>query len=84
MAFDQNNYVAAWGSGWVVLVNGVWYRPGCLAASSAYPPPTSAVWSDLTAAQTCYNQKHGGDETTPSKPPSTFGAWLQQNILGPP
>ncbi|MHB1132986.1 MAG: hypothetical protein ACYC4L_11415 [Chloroflexota bacterium] len=51
------SYVAPYSSGYVVLVNDRWYGPGCTQVISAWPPSQACVWSDLVAAQNCYNAK---------------------------
>lgn len=70
---DAYNYVAAYGSGYVVLVAGVWYGPGCVAKGSSGTPPNDAIWSDLVAAQNCYNAKHGGTPPPPGTQPPPGG-----------
>lgn len=65
-----NSYVAPYSGGYVVVVNGVWYGPGCTAMGGGWPAPAAAVWSDLIAAQNCFNAKGGAPATlvTPSTP----------------
>lgn len=60
---DAQNYVAAYGSGYVCLVGGKWYGPpGCTLVAGIWPPPAAAIWPTLDGAANCYNSKYG---TTP-------------------
>ncbi len=69
---DGDNYVGAYGSGWVVVVNGQWIAPGCsVYPGGGWPPPAAVVWSDYNAAASCFNalREGGGNGGTPPPPP---------------
>ncbi len=82
---DANNYVGAYGSGWVVVVNGQWIAPGCTVyTGGGWPPPSAVIWSDYNAATNCFNTlRSAGGGVTPPPPPASGGIDFAKLLSNP-